>query len=313
MSGIWYNHPYEPEDFIPAPKKHYDTVTGYIDQIKLVGELLDPDTQLGAGVKAFLMAGQTIAGKIFGSAASSHPFFSYHEKHVEALATAINAAHGASVAAADFQRALRSAMATGKIRSLMTEYATYGVTLAEFYENTLMPNLMMERMHGAGEVDGFAVMQETGQIPFLLPLQNIGTLLQWRAVWWTLHMRSIGMLVMVGAQTELARHAIKAYNKRVYGLKSSEELIDHVAGQAAERRALEEQAHALRSTSAGNQRAILEPVNFSTDNAEFVLGIARTIARGGDIAQGKLVDSDPETAAIVLTKVADRLKAVANL
>ena len=126
-------------------------------------------------------------------------------------------------------------------------------------------------------------------------------------------MRAIGMFVMVGSETELARHAITSYNKRVHGLKSSDEVIDFVAGSAAERHALEEQAFALRSTPAAELRSILEPVNFSADNAKFVRDIAWTIARGGDIAQGKLVEADPEAAALAMEKMADRLKRVADL
>ena len=70
------------------------------------------------GIRAML----DIASKAIGTSLTSHPYFTYHKVHLEALAQALNASSNLDKAEEALNRAIRSADASASLRKALEDY-----------------------------------------------------------------------------------------------------------------------------------------------------------------------------------------------
>ena len=89
---------------------------------KLVKEAANEDTRPGALMKLGIRVMLEVAGKAIGTSLTSHPYFTYHKAHLEALGQALNASSNFDSAQSALNRAIRSADASASLTETLGDY-----------------------------------------------------------------------------------------------------------------------------------------------------------------------------------------------
>src|ERR1035437_3775954 len=115
---------------------------------KLVKESIDEDTRSGALMKLGIRAMLEIAGKALGTSLTSHPYFTYHKVHLEALAQALNASSNLDKAREALNLAIRSADASASLTKALVDYEHRKNALKFTYTVFIGGSLMLLRDRG---------------------------------------------------------------------------------------------------------------------------------------------------------------------
>src|SRR5215469_6103278 len=115
---------------------------------KDIEEVIDEDTRPGTLFKLSIEATLKIAGKAIGTSLTSHPYFTYHKAHIEALAKALNASSNKDKAIEALNTAIRSADAAQSLTKALSDYQYRKTGLKLKYKMTIEDSIWALRNRG---------------------------------------------------------------------------------------------------------------------------------------------------------------------
>lgn len=185
-----------------SAKDKYDSAKGKYEVYERIEALVNQETRSGAllteGVGLLLKLG----GRVFGRSLSSHPFFSYYTKHLELVASALNAAGGYKRATETLRQASASAGNAQALGNLTERYRSKRNELTFEYNIFMGPSLE------AAANDRDNVDQ----------LDMLNLLDRWQDETAQLADEALALMMMVQAQLRAVESLLAAYERQVKGI-----------------------------------------------------------------------------------------------
>lgn len=264
---------YERYKKLKKAKEHYTSVKN----------LLDKDTRTGELVKLGFKGMIKLAEKVTGSSLGKHPYFAYHKKHIEALASALNATEKYKSA----MQALHSAVTNADSAELLAK------SVKDFNGKKGGIKLLYMRLYGALQTlqnlrtnpeQGRAELREIGTDEESLRGLTERELYEWRAAVCEVYFDAVDLLAMVDVEYRGAAAAMDRYNAKIKKMNESKQPIDRIAGKAAERdrqyEELERWNNRRKNKDAPSDQAVADPTGHAKrqrDNVDEVVQIFATI------------------------------------
>jgi hypothetical protein len=183
---------------------------------KLVKESVDDDTQPGGLMKLGIRSALEIAGKLIGTSLTSHPYFTYHKVHLEALAQALNASSNLDKAREAFNRAIRSADSSASLTNALQDYQFRKNGLKLTYM-LIAGSLQLLRDRGINP-QAARDISAAGQTPESLQAVTDQNIYEWRANWCALFLESVQLLAMAEVESRATEAAMQMFNQKMKAL-----------------------------------------------------------------------------------------------
>jgi hypothetical protein len=235
---------------------------------KLIKESIDEDTRPGGLMKLGIRGMLDIAGKALGTSLTSHPYFTYHKAHLEALAQALNASSNYEKASEALNQAIRSADAVSSLTKVLEDYQFRKNALKANYAFFIAGSLVMLRDHGKNPQVA-SDMRDSGQTPESLKLVTDNSLYQWRAMWCELFLDSVELLAMAQVEFRATEAAAKYFKEKMDALASGGNL-GRIAAHRVEQDRQWQEYDRMTKPNMGSERAVQDPVGFARGHVESI-------------------------------------------
>ncbi len=256
---------------------------------KAVRDLFDENTRDGGYLKLGIKLTTEIGKRLLGRSISSHPFFSYHKAHIQALAEVLNVIHARKEAAAAFNRAVAAADASAETKTQLLNFRDRSSRLGFHYIAIHeFLRLRAEQMKGVMADDAVKDMREEGlNWEDLVRADDLLTTFQAR--WSNLLFDAVELLIMLEAEVRAAREAMDTYNKEVQVMASGRNL-SRVASLATENdRQWAAYDRAVHPSAGKSEMAVTDPVRYATIQRDAVAGVVNAISEMVDFVHGAAV------------------------
>jgi hypothetical protein len=161
----------------------------------LVKDAIDEDTRPGALMKLGIRGMLEVAGKALGTSLTSHPYFTYHKVHLEAVGQALNASSNKDAALEALQRAACSADAAESLTKVLGNYQFRRNALKLVYFALIADSLTLLR-DDRTDPQAARYMTDAGHTPESLKSVTDQNIYEWRARWCELFLESVQLLAM---------------------------------------------------------------------------------------------------------------------
>jgi hypothetical protein len=211
--------------------KDKDKAKGYYETVK---KLLDEDTRsaelLRLGVNGLMKLGE----KAVGTSLTKHPYFVYHELHLNQLGLALTSLSTHRNALNALDSAVRSADAAERLGKQLAGYTQLKYSLKYRYRYMLSEGLHMMRNTKIDPANAEREERATGQPYKAMVADYEAYLYLWRAEVCGLYFDAVELLAMAEVECRAAAAAMASYNRRLKQLQNSDKPLDRIAGHGLE-------------------------------------------------------------------------------
>jgi hypothetical protein len=273
-------------------KKGYKAFSYYKD----IQQAMDRNRRTGGLLKLGIRLSADIAGAILGESITSHPYFSYHKAHIEALADALNVSANNKRAIEAFNKAVKAADSTTIIRNEMRGFQLaserFALDYIGFFDSL---RLQREVMKGALTSEVAKEIAESG-ISNASLRQSEDTLKLWRARWIGLYFYALKLLTMTEVELGNATEAMAEFNKIMKAMMAGGSM-SQVAGYATETDRQWAQYDRMKNPSAGEpEMAVNDPVRYAELQRDRIARVSKALAEMCEFVVGDEVRSDDKFA-----------------
>jgi hypothetical protein len=274
---------------------------------KLVKASFDEDTRSGSLLKLGIKASMEVAKQLLGRSLSTHPYFTYHKAHFEALAQALNAMEMKDMALDAFKRAVDAADSTSHVAGVLGKYRDRSNALLWWWHLNLAEPINIRNRYKLRPAAALAEMKDVGFTPATLDKHIEENLYEWRALWAELCMDSLELLVMVTAEARVAETAMVRYNAKIKKMTEGKSSIGRIAGYAAEQdRQWQMYERMTEPAKPGRpEQAVKDPAAYARQQRDNVDAVASGLSQACDVILSDAVNA-PDS---VLSKVKNALSA----
>jgi hypothetical protein len=255
------------------------------DYSKLVKDAIDEDTRPGAVLKLGIKGMLDLAGKVLGTSLTSHPYFTYHKAHIEALALALNASSGHDKALVALNQAIRSADAAKLLTKTLADYHFRKNALKLTYFQFLEGSLVLLR-DSATDARAAKEMQDAGHTPQSLKTYTDQGVYEWQARWCELWHDSVQLLAMGQVELRATEAAMSVFDAKMKSLSSGGNL-GKIAAYGVERDRQWQQYERMTKPGAGSERAVEDPVGYARDQVASIERVSDLMAECCDVAMSE--------------------------
>jgi hypothetical protein len=252
------------------------------DYSKLVKQAVDEETRPGALLKLGIKGMLDVAGKMLGTSLTSHPYFTYHKAHIEALALALNASSGHAKALEALNQAIRSADASQSLTKTLADYHFRKNTLKLTYFQFLEGSLILLR-DNATDPRAAKEMQDAGHTPQSLKTYTDKGVYEWQALWCELWQDSMQLLAMGQVELRATEAAMAVFDGKMNSLSSGGNL-GKIAAYSVERDRQWQQFERMTKPGTGSARAVENPVGFARDQLASIERVSDLMSECCDVA-----------------------------
>jgi len=247
---------------------------------KLVKSSVDENTRPGALFKLGVKGMLDIAGKALGTSLTSHPYFTYHKAHLEALGQALNASANFQAAASALNRAIRSADASDALAATLGDYLARKNAQRLFYTMMIGGSLKLLADYSP---EGEKQLQEVHQSRDSLRASTDQSIYEWRAMLCDAYNDSVALLAMAEVELQSTRAAMQKFDEKMKAMKSGGNIGKVMAYQTEENRQWQEYDR-LTDPSAGDAKAVEDPTGFAQDRVDRIEAVCDLLAKVCDAA-----------------------------
>jgi tetratricopeptide (TPR) repeat protein len=249
---------------------------------KLVKESINEDTRPSGLMKLGIRGMLEIAGKALGRSLTSHPYFTYHKAHLEALGQALNASSNQDKALESLNRAIRSADATGSLSNVLADYQFRKNALKLTYAAFISGSLTLLRDY---RTDPHAArqMKDAGQTPESLNAVTNLSIYEWRALWCELFLDSVQLLAMAQVELRATEAAMQRFEEKMRVLTSAGNM-GRIAAYRVEQDRQWQQFERMTKPGSGREKSVEDPVGFARDQVEAIEKITDLLGEACEIA-----------------------------
>ncbi|MDP2604623.1 MAG: hypothetical protein Q8S00_18860 [Deltaproteobacteria bacterium] len=264
---------------------------------KLVKEAINEDTRPGALMKLGIRGMLEIAGKALGTSLTSHPYFTYHKIHLEALAQALNASSNHDNALGALNRAIRSADAAESLTKTVGDFQFRKNGLKLIYGPLIASSLALLRDYGT-DPQAARDMKDAGHTPGSLKSVTDQNIYEFRALWCELFLDSVQLLAMAQVELRATEAAMQKFEEKMKALSSGGNMGKIAAYKVEEERQWQ-QFDRMTKPGTGSENAVEDPVGFARNQVNAIEKVTDLL---GDACETAMSDDtyDPN-------KIASRL------
>jgi len=249
---------------------------------KLVKESIDEDTRSGALMKLGIRAMLDIAGKAIGTSLTSHPYFTYHKVHLEALAQALNASSNFDKAEDALNRAIRSADASASLRKTMDEYGHRKNGLKFTYTVFISGSLLMLR-DSATNPQAARDIRDAGQTTESLQATINDNIYEWRALWCDLYLDSVQLLGMAEVEFRATQAAMQKFDEKMKALSTGGNM-GKIAGYRVQEDREWQEYDRMTQPGSGSVQAVEDPVGYALSQVNEIEELSQALGEGCEAA-----------------------------
>lgn len=231
---------------------------------KLVKEAVDEDTRPGALMKIGIRGMLDIAGKVLGKSLTSHPYFTYHKVHLEALAQAMNASSNRDQALAALNQAVRSADATEGLAKVLSSYQSRKTGLKLTYAAFIAGSINLLQDYGRRSPEAAQQLKDAGHTPESLKSTTEDSIDEWRAMWCELFVDSVELLAMGQVELRATEFAMRQFDDKMKAMAEGGNM-GKIAAYSVEQERLWQQFDRMTEPGSGSARAVEDPAGFARD------------------------------------------------
>jgi hypothetical protein len=235
---------------------------------KLCKEAIDEDTRPGAMMKLGIRAMLDIAGKAIGTSLTSHPYFTYHKVHLEALAQALNASSNFDKAEDALNLAIRSADASASLRKVLDDYEHRKNGLKFTYTVFIAGSLFTLR-DSPTDPQAARNMRDAGQTPASLQATTDQNIYEWRANWCDLYLDSVQLLGMAEVELRATQAAMQKFDEKMKALSKGGNMGKIAGYKVEEDRQWKEYDRATQS-GGGSVQAVEDPAGYAQSQVDAI-------------------------------------------
>jgi hypothetical protein len=256
-----------------------------VKKIKTYGTLIkdsvDENTRSGALMKLGIRAMLDLAGKALGTSLTSHPYFTYHKVHLEALAQALNASSNLDKAEEALDRAVRSADAANSLTKALDDYRHrkngLKLTYAVFIAGSL--NLLRDQSNPRS----LQIIKDAGQTPQSLQATVDRDIYEWRANWCDVYLDSIQLLTMAEVERRATEAAMQRFDEKMKALNSGGNMGKIAAYRVEQDRQWQEFDRATKPGT-GSVQAVEDPAGYARDQVNTIQQLSDALGEGCEAA-----------------------------
>ncbi len=249
---------------------------------KLVKESIDDDTRSGALMKLGIKGMLEIAGKALGTSLTSHPYFTYHKVHLEALAQALNASSNLDKAREALDRAIRSADAAGALSRDLDSYEHRKNAQKFNYSFFIAGSLTLLRDRGTNP-QAARDMADAGQTPQSLQATTDQMIYEWRARWCELYLDSVQLLAMAQVELRATEAAMQKFDAKMKALSTGGGMGKIAAYRMDEDRQWKEYDR-MTNPGTGSEQAVSDPSGYAQKQVDAIDQVADKLGDGCESA-----------------------------
>ena len=264
----------------------------------LIKESIDDDTRSGALMKLGIKAMLELAGKAIGTSLTSHPYFTYHKAHLEALAQALNASSNLDKAEEALDRAIRSADASNALTKSLDDYRHRKNGLKLTY--TLLIGGPLNVLHDQNNPRSLQDMKDAGQTPQSLQTTLDRDIYEWRANWCDLYLDSVQLLGMAEVELRATEAAMQRFDEKMRALNSGGNMGRIAAYRVEQDRQWKEFDRAT-NPGTGSVTAVEDPAGYARDQVKTIQDLSDSLGEGCDAA----MSDDPYNTDAILHRMHD--------
>lgn len=244
---------------------------------KLVKESVDEDTRPGALMKLSIRGMLEVGGKLLGASLTSHPYFTYHKVHLEALAQALNASSNLDKAREALDRAIRSADAANSLTRALVDYQSRknGLKLTYWLIAGSL-SLLRERATNPQAARDIA---SAGQTPESLQAQTDQSIYEWRALWCQLYLESVQLLAMAQVELRATQAAMDRFNQKMKAMAAGGNMGKIAAYRMEQDRQWQEYDR-MTQPGTGSAQAVEDPTGYAQSQVDAIEKVTDTLGAG---------------------------------
>ena len=247
----------------------------------LIKDSIDDDTRSGALMKLGIKAMLDLAGKAIGTSLTSHPYFTYHKAHLEALAQALNASSNLDKAEEALDRAIRSADASNALTKSLDDYRHRKNGLKLTY--TLLIGGPLNLLHDQNNPRSLQDMKDAGQTPQSLQATLDRDIYEWRANWCDLYLDSVQLLGMAEVERRATEAAMQRFDEKMKALNSGGNMGRIAAYRVEQDRQWQEFDRATKPGT-GSVQAVEDPAGYARDQVKTIQDLSDALGEGCEAA-----------------------------
>lgn len=247
---------------------------------KLVIESVDENTRPGGLMKLGIRGMLEVAGKALGTSLTSHPYFTYHKAHLEALGMALNASSNLDSAQEALTRAVRSADAAESLTKALGNYTYRRNALKLAYSFAIGGSLQLLSDSGP---QAEQQLRDAGQTRQSLRTTTDQSLYEWRASFCELYLDSVQLLAMGQVELRATQAAMQRFDAKMRALKSGGSIGTVFAYKAEQDRQWAEYDRAV-NPQAGSVNAVLDPSGYAQSQVAAIEKVSDLLGEGCEFA-----------------------------
>ena len=249
------------------------------DYYNIVKDMIDSRKRSGGFLKLGIKVTMDIAGKAADFNLTSHPYFTYHKAHIQALADALNAQANSKAAIEAFNKAVAAADSSSTVGGILTEYKKRTGVLGLQYASFADALSLWQDLNAGGAAASSAVRTIN---QYGLSMDEIraseSNLKAWRAGWLGLYFESVQTLTMAETEAGTAAEAVAEFKKILADMAKGSNL-SKVAGKATEQEMYWEQYDRMvKPSSKQPEQAILDPTKYAESKRADANTVTRAVA-----------------------------------
>jgi hypothetical protein len=249
---------------------------------KLVKESINEDTRPGAVMKLGIRAMLEIAGKALGTSLTSHPYFTYHKAHLEALAQALNASSNLDKAREALDRAIHSADASASLTKALVDYQSRKNGLKFTYSMFIAGSLLLLRDRTTNP-QAARDISSAGQTPESLQAVTDQGIYEWRANWCELYLDSVQLLAMGQVELRATEAAMQKFEEKMKALSTGGNIGRVAAYRMQEDREWQEYDR-MTKPGTGSVQAVEDPAGYAKKQVDAIESVSDKLGEGCEAA-----------------------------
>jgi len=250
---------------------------------KLCKEAIDEDTRPGALMKLGIRAMLDIAGKAIGTSLTSHPYFTYHKVHLEALAQALNASSNLDKAEEALNRAIRSADASASLRKALDDYEHRKNGLKFAYTVFISGSILMLR-DSATNPQAARDIRDAGQTPASLQATTDQSIYEWRAMWCDLYLDTVQLLGMAEVELRATQAAMQKFDEKMKALSTTGGNMGKIAAYRVDQDRQWQEYDRMTQSGSGSVQAVEDPSGYAQTQVDAIEKVSSDFGDGCEAA-----------------------------
>lgn len=281
-------------------KKVYKSGKKATDYLKLARGAFDEDTRSGSLLKLGIKASLDVGSKLLGSSLTSHPYFTYHKVHIEALAAAVNVSDVKANAEAALENAIKASDSSQHLAGQMSSYESRRKMLADRFAilNFLLLGALKDLKNNTpGVADE---IRRAGNTQAGLQSEADKAIYDYRCCWAGLTDEVLQLLLMVKTDYAATSTAMARYEQKKKKLESGRGFEGHL-GRIASYRIEERRMLTALTERPSRERTIMDPIGPARKAFEDVSRCTSIICRSNDaVFDDRMVFDEPQKLIVIL-------------